>query len=262
MMSNLDNLGYVDEKYLRKSGEIVFPLKKRSYELMEVDSDSKILDVGCGPGIDTLALSKIISDLGHITGLDLDGEMIDLANKKAAMENLSHRVTHDIGDANLLPYDDNTFDSVRCERLLQHLESPEKALGEMIRVAKKDGYIVVADTDLTTMSIDCDDFDLELKMRRVYSTASRNGYIGRNLYRMFKEYGLSKIRVEIFPFHITDFELARFLLQAPLAEKKAIQEKYISSNEIDVFYKNLSTLASQGLFFAYGNMLLVVARKA
>lgn len=46
------------------------------------------------------------------------------------------------GDVERLPFKDKTFDFVICAHLLEHVENPDKALSEIIRVAKK-GYIEV-----------------------------------------------------------------------------------------------------------------------
>ena len=40
------------------------------------------------------------------------------------------------GDIYALPYNDNSFDLVICSEVLEHLEHPEKALTEVIRVSK------------------------------------------------------------------------------------------------------------------------------
>ena len=49
--------GYVDAAYLEAAGSAHLFHKERSYELMHVQEGQKVLDVGCGVGIDTIELA-------------------------------------------------------------------------------------------------------------------------------------------------------------------------------------------------------------
>jgi SAM-dependent methyltransferase len=48
-----------------------------------------------------------------------------------------------VGDANYLPFADNTFDGVVCETLLEHVVEPERVIAEMFRVLKPGGKIYI-----------------------------------------------------------------------------------------------------------------------
>lgn len=45
-----------------------------------------------------------------------------------------------VGDIHNLPFSDNSIDAVVCIAVLEHVENPFKAMSEMYRVLKKDGY--------------------------------------------------------------------------------------------------------------------------
>jgi ubiquinone/menaquinone biosynthesis C-methylase UbiE len=109
----------------------------------------KILDVGTGPGIIALQLAE----MGHdVTGVDLAEGMLEEANKNAKRYGIN--VTFEIGDAQSLPFPDNSFDAVVSRWVLWTLPEPERALREWHRVVKPGGKIIYIDgnwhSDLAT----------------------------------------------------------------------------------------------------------------
>jgi len=101
-----------------------------------------VLDVGCGVGTLLLALAPRVR---FARGIDLTPPML----RRARAFQLEHGIPNlcfDCGDAEQLPYPDGTFDLVICECTVHHLERPERALREMVRVARPDGRVVVIDS--------------------------------------------------------------------------------------------------------------------
>ena len=49
--------------------------KKRVYAAMHVQEGDRVLDVGCGPGTDTLPLAQIVGPTGRVVGLDIQEEV-------------------------------------------------------------------------------------------------------------------------------------------------------------------------------------------
>src|SRR5262245_20254410 len=113
--------GYVDTRYLEEVGAFVTHLKRRTYELMQLGPGQAVLDVGCGPGTDTLALAALVGEQGRVVGVDYDAAMIEEADRRAAAEGIGPRVEHRQVDSSSLPFDDGTFDACRSERVFEHL---------------------------------------------------------------------------------------------------------------------------------------------
>jgi len=101
-----------------------------------------VLDVGCGPGI----VSMQLSDMGHhVTSLDFSLKMLEAAEKNAAYNGLS--IDFHLGDAENLPFQDDTFDALVSDYVLWTLPHPEKALSEWYRVVKPGSKVVYVDGD-------------------------------------------------------------------------------------------------------------------
>lgn len=88
-----------------------------------------VLEVGCGPGV---FLEKLWEAGLDITGLDASEAMLDLARQR-----LSNRAELQLGVAEHLPFDDNSFDYVALINTLEFVTNPEEVLREACRVAAK-----------------------------------------------------------------------------------------------------------------------------
>lgn len=51
-------VGYVDAEYLRSAGDHLREFKELTYRSMRVETGHSVLDVGCGPGTDTIPLAQ------------------------------------------------------------------------------------------------------------------------------------------------------------------------------------------------------------
>lgn len=255
--------GYVDPEYLQSIGNFLGKLKKRTYECMQIKAGDKVLDVGCGSGIDTIALSQIVGPTGQVFGVDHDNNMIAESERYAVKEGVSVWVKHKLADATSLPFDAGYFDSCRSERLFQHLPKPVLALQEMARVTKIGGTIVALDTDWGTMSHDTAEVDVERRLFRFFTEHMlNNGYAGRQLYCLFKEQGLRNVSFEVFPMVNTSYAFSRQIILADKLEKEALAKNIITEDELRRFQEYGERADANGVFFTSCCMMLVSGQKA
>jgi ubiquinone/menaquinone biosynthesis C-methylase UbiE len=99
------------------------------------------LDVACGPGELVLGMASRVS---FARGIDLTVEMLRQA-REFQLERKVSNATFDCGDAEQLPYPDQSFDLVSCQCSFHHMPKPELALKEMLRVMKSDGRMMIID---------------------------------------------------------------------------------------------------------------------
>ena len=101
--------------------------KRMTLEMMHLNEGDAGLDVGCGTGDDVIAIARIVGPKGYAAGVDMSETMIEEARKRAAAEGVQadFRCT----DGATLPFADATFHAARIERVLIHVESPDRGAG-------------------------------------------------------------------------------------------------------------------------------------
>jgi ubiquinone/menaquinone biosynthesis C-methylase UbiE len=118
------------------------------YLLAHLRAGSSILDIGCGPGTITLDLARLVAP-GTVIGIDRSEQAV-----AAAVGGLDGRsqVTFETGDLFSMRFTDQSFDFVHAHQVLQHVEDPVGALGQMARVCRSDGLVAVRDSDYASMT--------------------------------------------------------------------------------------------------------------
>ncbi|MEC4747751.1 methyltransferase domain-containing protein [Methylomicrobium sp. Wu6] len=262
MSSSQDFDGQVSFFYLTKTAAVLAALKQRSYERLAVGKESRLLDLGCGPGGDVFALAGMIDPSGQITGFDNDIGMLKQASTAGAHDALKDRAAFIQGNAQDLPFQDNVFDGCRSERLFMHLDQPERTLAEMQRVTRPGGKIVVIDTDWLSLSIDTP-FPATERALSEYRLARvlKNGYSGRSLYRQFKQCQLADVQVEVYPLCVTDLDLFYFLTMQEAIEEQALAAQWISAVQLEDWRREIRRAADAGCFYASANMVMISAVK-
>ena len=118
------------------------PVGKQAIALMQVGTDARVLDVGCGSGWATRLLADYASQ-GRVTGIDISDEMVDLARESSR----SHPNTDfEVASAEQLPFPDNQFTHAFSMESLYYYRNIPKALKEIQRVMKPGGsFFAVVD---------------------------------------------------------------------------------------------------------------------
>lgn len=89
------------------------------------------LEVGCGPGYSTQKIKDFLPNKTHFVAGDLEPELVDLCRKLNTDLPIQQLSIYE------LPFSDCQFDLVISLEVLEHLESPERAMQELLRVSKR-----------------------------------------------------------------------------------------------------------------------------
>jgi ubiquinone/menaquinone biosynthesis C-methylase UbiE len=100
-----------------------------------------VADIGTGTGF---VLQGLVNHAVQLVGFDESQEMLDVARRNLAAY---PHVTLRQANGQTLPADDNSFDAVFANMYLHHTPQPAKAIGEMTRILKPGGKLVITDLD-------------------------------------------------------------------------------------------------------------------
>ncbi len=109
--------------------------------------ESKIVDLGCGTGGQTMVLGQSVP--GKITGIDLFPKFIDLFNQNAANLNLKEKVKGVVGSMGNLQFRDEELDLIWSEGAIYNIGF-ERGINEWKRFLKTGGYLAVTEASWFT----------------------------------------------------------------------------------------------------------------
>lgn len=104
----------------------------------------RIIDVGCGFGGTAIVLAKNFPE-SEVLGIDLSEPLLSLANQTARAVNLEKRLKFEIGDAERIPYGNDSFNVVLNINMVHLVENPIQMLNEIERVLSPEGFLFIAD---------------------------------------------------------------------------------------------------------------------
>ncbi|MFT5175942.1 MAG: ubiquinone/menaquinone biosynthesis C-methylase UbiE [Gammaproteobacteria bacterium] len=116
-------------------------LQDRFREALGSASQGAILDLACGPGVVSAAISV---DARKVVAFDVTPAMLDKARQRCANAGRDN-VEFQHGDAEHLPFDDGVFDGVVTRLAIHHFQDPARVLNEVFRVLRPAGRLVIAD---------------------------------------------------------------------------------------------------------------------
>ncbi len=140
-------------KYLSKVYDRVNPfvwneaMRDEALELLDLDDGDRVLDVGCGTGFGTEGLLRYTDD---VYGLDQSRHQLAKAREKLGKHD---PVAFHYGDAERLPFEDDTFDAVWSSGSIEYWPNPVEGLREIRRVLKPGEWTVVVGPDYPNSTV-------------------------------------------------------------------------------------------------------------
>jgi ubiquinone/menaquinone biosynthesis C-methylase UbiE len=190
-----------------------FPEAIEKYALwMGLKQGMTAIDVGCGLGYLGYTYWPYFGKGGRYIGVDKSKSLLkDAADSAKAWARGGH-AEFKIGDAYNLPFENDFGDWVMCQTLLMHLEKPEKALEEMIRILKPGGLFMCKEPDNVSVTLtrhffsayqfSQEDFFLQAKVHLTINEGRKklgrgDESIGNKIPHMLSELGMREIDIRM-----------------------------------------------------------------
>ena len=112
------------------------------FSMGELGAGERVVDVGCGAGIDSLIAAKMVGPAGAVVGVDMTVAMLEKARTAAdGVDNVEFRQ----GFGEEIPVPDGWADVVISNGVLNLMPDKRRALAEMARILKPEGRLQLGD---------------------------------------------------------------------------------------------------------------------
>lgn len=248
---------------LSHQAKLLLPLEKRLWRRLELMSGSKVLDLGCGPGVITHALAEQVYP-GEVVGIDTSEKLIQsLQQLRCSVGNDRQlNITFHSGNVYDLDLPDENFDIVYARLLFQHLTEPMKALASILRVLRRGGKLCIVDVDDDWASLypEPDSFSrLRQAITRLQQARGGDPWVGRKLASYLSEAGFIQVQATMRLIDSHRLGLANFFdllsFGAPYRSEQPDLDGVIAAAQQDIqtLFKNPFAWAGFGLFVATGH---------
>jgi len=143
-----EDLGYPPElAQVPESAVESFAGVANPFSLGRLEPGERVLDLGSGAGTDSLVAALMVGAEGSVTGIDMTPEMLAKARGAAAEAGLGNVVFVE-GEAERLPFDDESFDVLISNGVIDLIPDKDAVFAEIYRVLVPGGRIQVADVTI------------------------------------------------------------------------------------------------------------------
>jgi arsenite methyltransferase len=217
-----------------------------------------ILDVGCGTGVNALAIAKLVGSSGKVIGIDNSEAMLKLARAGAAADNVEYRLM----PVEHMDFADNSFDGVVCTQVLGYLADAIPVIRDLLRVVKPGGRVFIAETDWDTLAYCIADKELQRKVTLAFADHHGDGWVGRRLYQWCEKAGPREIELHPYVIHNAEYSARRY--GGPLSyviRDYLLRTRKWPESEVKRWLQQLSDAFDDRTYFFLLTRLVCILRK-
>jgi ubiquinone/menaquinone biosynthesis C-methylase UbiE len=222
-------------------------VRRTALRALQPEPGQRLLDAGSGAGDVARWLAAEMGQTGEVLALDYSAATIAAAVQRHDGSNVEYRT----GDVCALDLPDQSVDGVWCERVLQHVDDAEQAIGELVRVTRPGGRICLIDTDWGSLAFDGVPAPLARQVRAImHGRLTPKQYdMGRTLRRRLVSRGLTQVSATPVTCLFADPASAAVVL--PMVNPLVPPEAWMSPPGVrDEWFSHIDAAGSRGDFLA------------
>ena len=170
-------------------------LRRRAlvHEALGAVPGDRVLDAGCGPGFYVAETLERVGPEGSVVGVDASEPMLALATKRCEGHG---NVGFEQGDVTALPVADADFDRALSVQVLEYVADIPAALGELFRVLRPGGRVLIWDVDWSTVSWHSEDPDRMQRFLAAWDEHLTDPALPRTLSARMREAGFEDVEMQ------------------------------------------------------------------
>lgn len=121
--------------------------RKKVLQIVKKTNPLHVLDIATGTGDLAISMAQEIPE-AQVKGFDLSEGMLSVAREKIKKLNLEKKIEMIKGDAEEMPFDDNSFDAITVSFGIRNFQDLNAGLTEINRILKPSGLLVILETSV------------------------------------------------------------------------------------------------------------------
>jgi ubiquinone/menaquinone biosynthesis C-methylase UbiE len=201
----------VNETYYRDHWIDIEPERLERYKQMFEWSDASrpllepagiragevVVDLGCGPGFTAIELASWVGPSGHVHGVDINTDFVEVARSVARERGLENAVTFHHVAGRILPFPDGSIDCVVAKNVFVYVDDPVETYRECRRTLRQGGRVHVVEGDWGLAFAEPVPEEDWKGLIRSASCAFRTPTAGRHLYGYARAAGFTDVTVSV-----------------------------------------------------------------
>lgn len=231
--------------------------KRQSFEALRPAEGSTIVEIGCGTGEDAARLAQACPG-SKIIGTDLSEAMIAEATRRyGGLPNLEFMQS----SADRLPFDSESVDAIRVDRVLIHVPDPQAAIEEMLRILKPGGRLVISEPDMSGCWVSTEHAAASAAIARAIAGSCLHPFIPRDIGVMLRDLQLDEVEHSAVALVSNDFETINHACQFGLVVEGVKKAGMMPADAMDAWWADQQQRVAEGRFCAGLSVMTASATK-
>jgi ubiquinone/menaquinone biosynthesis C-methylase UbiE len=247
--------------FLEEAAEVpeIQKAKRRATDAMSLQPGDRVLEVGCGTGVDLPALVTAVKPGGRVVGIDASDVAVRHASRRVASVPEAEVL---VADAHELPFAPGSFNACRVDRTMLHLADPQRALTEFLRVLVAGGRLVINESGsrLEGSASIVETGVYRAVLERHCREHERVASIRMFLPLLMPRAGFVDVRLDTHAQQTSDFNSADTLLRLRSGAEEAVQAGSISSDAAQKWLAEVRAGMEAGDVLLHSDTFLFVAK--